>query len=167
VKNKLTFEEFTRRCASAIAEDGEADPNTMMNLIYGHDYGTMGYNWTELNPTSKRKKEVKQIYDTAPAIFGKTGAVIAEAKAKEEQPKQQIVPEQNQMDPRLMSDQPEIINCAAFLQGHCRISGRVCTYSNADLKECNLRQYVQSDPSLWEIPFGREQDPAYMMGLRA
>lgn len=89
-------------------------------------------------------------------------------KEEEQAPQQELPkPEANKLNPQIMSTNPEVNVCPAYLLGYCRVSGNPCIFNNANYKTCGLyNQAVSTDPNLFEIYPGREQSQEYMLGIK-
>lgn len=81
--------------------------------------------------------------------------------------------EQNKVNPQVISSLPAFNNCPAFFMKDmqsapiCRVTNRVCIYLNTDYKQCGIYNTAStSDPNTFELPLGKENTYAYLMGLK-
>lgn len=177
-----------------VKEADNTDPLTLVNLIIRKDARHQGYNWgSPINqvtpeqilqtpmpmqgPGSFVTEAIKEVNDELKKKVSTTGAVQEDSQTPEAQVQtttgEMIQVEFNKHDPNAHSSLPQVNNCPAFFMKDqqsspiCRVTNRVCIYMNSDYKNCGIYNTASTgDPGTWELPPGKENTYAYLMGLK-
>ena len=151
-----------------LGEDDGTDPLTLSNLINAHDARKEGFNWIK-SQQGGQGKSVKQIFNDGLEDAGQEGAYLTDAPKEDVQEASgNLEQETNNTNPEIRSSDPEFNPCPTFLEGICRIDGRVCAYSIVDYKEWGKYYLALSgNPVLFELPLGREDTQEYQQGIKA
>jgi len=144
-----------------LKEDDGTDPLTLTNTILAHNMKKTGFDWVK---QVSRQTTVDRIFYDAKKEADNEGEYKLEEAVREQQP---MPVETNDKDPNIQSTDPQFNSCPAYLNGVCRVNGKPCVYSNADYKECGVYNLAKTGmPVLFEIPFGKENDMAYIKGIK-
>lgn len=160
-----------------VKEDLTVDPNTLLNIIQDGSMVNTGFNWIS---GSKKNTTPVKIYAAAPQLSFMLGDFIREeleeAEKKATSQYDEVVPEANSRDPRIMSTNPDFNACPAFLNTVCRVDGRPCMWSNfnkngeanAEYKQCSKYNLATGgDPALFSVEVGMENSERYALGVRS
>lgn len=147
--------------------EDDGDMLALFNMIYNRDARNLGYNWVK---QAHGLTDIRKIFNLMPQTAFVGGANYV---TEEEQVDPATVPvEHNERDPRIQSTDPEFNPCAAFYGAQdgpsvCRVTGKPCLFTIKDYTSCGIRTHALSgNPEYWQIPFGKEQDIAYVHGLK-
>ena len=168
-----------------LPESDGTDPLTLVNLILNKDARDQGWDWVHSRRGGAAKSQEDLLATEPPKeafiTVGEYELDPPDVKVKTEameQPQSAAAPsmtntnppgiESNNLNTEVVSSDPKFNVCPAYLESLCRIDGRPCPYSNLDYKECGKYYLAGSgDPSLFEIPPGRETSQEYMVGIKS
>lgn len=179
-----------------LKEDDGTDCLTLTNLILHRDIRHGGFNWGRPFAQKTPQQALHVAGEQAPTTFIHEAKQKSEGSKKAPEDNQQgpvdvlgqpmppdgkiqtdsgevLDLETNKMNPNIMSSLPQMNNCPAFFMKDmqsaptCRVTNRVCIYLNPEYKNCGVYNLAStSDPSLWELPLGKEQSYSYIMGQK-